>query len=399
MKRVLQINITCQHGSTGKIVESIHNHLLKNRFESYVAYSAYDSNIKDAFKIESEFENFLRRGLNRLFGRKQSHSTLGTMRLIKNIKQINPDLIHIHNIQQNSVNFIRLFQFLKSYNRPVIYTLHDCWAFTGGCYHFTEIKCDKYQAGCQNCPLPRDKLDTQNRNASELYKLKESALRSLDHLEVVCVSHWLKAAASRSYMKNIPLSVINNGIDINVFKPITGSIKKKLGIENKFIILGAANYWDERKGLRDFKELSKKIDHKIVILLIGLNDDQREDLPKNIIGISRTENKQELVELYSAADIFINCSTEETFGMVTAEAMACGTPAIVYDSTACPEIVDLNTGFIIKPHDINSINQAIQAVMEKGKGYYSDHCRTRIIENFLNEMMTENYLQLYRKLI
>lgn len=398
MKKIMQINITCGRGSTGKLSQALYEASILEGYEARFAYSAYTPTLKEAFSIESKLQNYLRRGLNRYFGRKQKHSTPGTKRLIRYIKREKPDLIHLHNVQQNSVNYHLLFKFLKESGIPVVYTLHDCFAFTGGCFYFTEMNCNGYKTGCRDCPVPFE-LDDRTCSAEKAYKSKSERLGGNDNVHLVCVSRWLRDCAAASYMGKMkhPPVTIYNGINTAFFYPRESNVRKELGIpENHFVIFSAAYVWDARKNPRLFLELSKKLAEDITIVLVGQGLENIN--APNIIRLNRTESQDELARLYSAADVFINASMEETFGLTTAEAMACGTPAIVFNSTACPEIVDEQTG-IVAEHSADGLLQAVLQIREKGKEAYQDACVKRVKENFDETRMVKEYLALYGRIL
>lgn len=395
--KVLQINITCQYGSTGNIVEVLHDSLLQNGLSSNVAYSAYHSDLKDAFKIESRFENYLRRALNRYAGKKYAHSAPGTKRLIRKIKGLRPDLIHLHNIQQNSIHFPMLMRFLKKYGVPVVYTLHDCWPFTGGCYHFTVLNCDGYKYGCRVCRLDQSSRYLCNRTSEQICEEKRLALLSLDKLRIICNSDWLKDCAERSFMKGLPIEIIYNGVDTKIFRPVSSGIRKELHIaEEEFIILGTASHWSTEKGLELFFQLAELLKYPYRIVLVGLLE---VICPKTIITIPRTDDKQFLARLYSTADVFFNASREETFGLTSAEAMACATPVIAFRSTACAEVIGPNTGIVLETFDINEVLKAIEAIHARGKKAFGKSCVEHVIRNYTKEAMISKYLKVYYELL
>ena len=398
MKKIMQINITCGKGSTGKLAEALYTESLSNGFEARFAYSAYEPTLKEAFSIETKFQNYLRRGLNKYFGRRQRHSNPGTRRLIRYLKKENPDLIHLHNIQQNAVNYIKLFEFLKNSGIKTVYTLHDCWAFTGGCFHFTKMGCNGYKTDCSLCLLT-EHLDDFSFSSKRAYALKSELVGGNDNIYITCVSNWLANEAKKSYMgetKNTPITIYN-GISLNVFFPRKSEIRKKLNItEDAFLILSTASFWNNDKGLDVFLELSEKLPPNCVIVLAG---SQLEKVKRpNIVTVDRTESQIELAELYSAADVFVNASIEETFGLTTAEALACGTPAIVFNSTACPEIVDEKTGIVIEK-DLEQLVEAIETVMANGKLFYSENCVNRAKSMFDEKIMTDKFIGLYRSIL
>lgn len=396
--KIMQINITCGRGSTGKLAQSLYEASILEGYEARFAYSAYTPTLKEAFSIESKLQNYLRRGLNRYLGRKQKHSTPGTKRLIRYIKREKPDLIHLHNVQQNSVNYHLLFKFLKESGIPVVYTLHDCFAFTGGCFHFTEIGCNGYQTGCESCPIPK-KLDDLSCSAAKGYESKRKLMGGNDNAYPVCVSHWLRDCAAASYMGQMkhPPITIYNGINTDLFSPKEGNARADFGIpEDAFVILSVASFWTEGKGLSMLLELSEKLPPKTVLVLGG--EGLQQVKKPNVICFNRTESQEQLASLYSTADVFINASIEETFGLTTAEAMACGTPAIVFNSTACPEIVDEHTG-IVAEHTAEGLLEAVLQIREKGKDAYRDACVKRVKEHFDEKRMVKEYLALYRSIL
>lgn len=400
MKKIMQINITCGVGSTGRIAETLYHASLEQGYDACFAYSAYTPTLKNAFRIETKWQNILRRGLNKYIGRKQKHSTPGTKRLIRYIKKEKPDLIHLHNVQQNSVDYRLLFDFLKKSEIPVVYTLHDCWSFTGGCYHFTQRRCAQYQSGCHTCEWTDD-TDDITVSPQVAYAIKQRDIGGNDNIHPVCVSDWLCKVATQSYMGNMKHKpqVVHNGIDTSVFYPRQVDRQVMCGIgEDTFVILGVAGYWNEGKGLSLFVEIAKRITFPTKIILIGSGLDSIKALRNEcFLCIDRTENVDELARYYSLADVFINTSLEETFGLTTAEALACGTPAIVFDSTGCPEVIDEQTGICV-PFDTEQLIAAIETVKNKGKSRYTLHCRARAEREFSKEIMTGKYFRIYRSI-
>lgn len=388
--KILQINSVCGSGSTGKIAVEISDYLDSLNIENYIAYGIGNSNRHNTYKIGNRIDNHLHSFMSRKFCLQGYGSIFSTIKFIRYIKRINPDIIHLHNIHGHYLNFPILFNYLKKSNVNVVWTFHDCWPFTGKCAHFTKAKCYKWKTHCQNCKQLNTYPDSIRDRTFKNFNDKKEYFTSIDKFHIVTVSNWLKETVENSFFKGKNIKCIYNGIDTNVFKPVQSTLRKKLGIENKFVILGVASVWNSGKGLNEFIELSKKIDDDSVIILIGLSDEQIEDLPKNMIGISRTENIEELVKFYTLADVFINLSIEETFGLVVAEALACGTPAIVYDSTACPEVVELKESCIVKSHNIDELTKKINFFKNM-----NEKLVIKLNKKFnLNEMLS-HYVDLY----
>lgn len=359
--KIVQIN-SVPNGSTGKIMMSIHNELLKQGHESYVVWGrGRKSQNNHEIYLNDKLGVYFHVIYSRLTGKTGFASKRSTKRLIKKLEKIKPDIIHLHNIHGYYINIDLLFNYIKNNNIKVIWTLHDCWAFTGQCPHFERLKCEKWKEQCYKCPLTSSYPKTFIDNSKWNYNKKKELFTGVDNLTIVTPSKWLAELAKQSFLKNYPIEVINNGIDTNVFKPTKSSFRKKYNLENKKIILGVSNVWTESKGYYDFIKLAKVLDENYKIVMVGLNDKQLKRVPNNIIGIKRIESQKELAELYTVADVFFNPSLEESFGMTNIEAISCGTPVIAYNSTATPEIVKNGLGIIIDTN-FNEVELTIQKI-------------------------------------
>lgn len=398
MIKILQINTTLNWGSTGRIAEEIGQLIIAEGGESYIAYGRYaNSTQSKALKIGNKWDIYHHVLLTRLLDKHGDGSKRATKILIKQIENIHPNIIHLHNIHGYYLNYPILFEYLASVNIPVVWTLHDCWAFTGHCSHYTFHKCYKWQKQCEVCPQVERYPSSWGRDGSKQnYIKKKKHFCSLKNMTIVPVSDWLSHEVSKSFLNKYPIKRIYNGIDIDKFK---STPKNHDNLSRKFVILGVANIWDSRKGLSDFILLREKLSTDYTIILIGLSEKQINELPKGIEGIKRTNTFDELVEYYSLADVFVNFSVEETFGLTTCEALACGTPAIVYNITACSEVIDKDTGFIIEPGDIEGVIQAINKIRINSKNTYTKACRKRAELFFNKKDRYAEYLQLYKEII
>lgn len=403
MPVLFQICVEGNTGSTGMIAESIGNLVIKQGWKSYIAHGRFTRpSTSQLIRIGSDWEVLMHGLLTRLFDRHGLGSKRASIKLVRQIKEIKPDIIHLHHLHGYYVNIEILFSFLSKESIPVVWTFHDCWSVTGHCTYFDFVGCEKWKTECNHCPQKREYpasifIDRSREN----YKLKKDLFTSVSNMRVVSVSHWLNGIVRDSFMGGMPSQVIYNGVDVDLFTPVANrhEVKQKLNKGDGFMILGVASPWSKRKGLNDFIELSKRIGKNDFILLVGLNKSQIKALPSNIMGIIRTENQQKLKDLYATADVFLNLSVEETFGLTTAEALSCGTPAVVYNSTACPEVVDEDTGIVVNKNDINSLWDAIETVKKKGKEFYSDACRTRAVKYFNKNDRFNEYVDLYKKMI
>lgn len=332
--------------------------------------------------------------LSRLTDKTGEYSICATKKLLQDISDFKPDIIHLHNLHGYYVNVEMLMNYIDKNNIPVVWTLHDCWTMTGHCCHFTAFGCDKWKTGCHDCmnikSYPESFVDNSNNN----YK-KKKIMFTKYNFTYVTVSKWLEGIAKESYLKKNNILTIYNGIDMNIFKPVQSELRKKYNLEHKRIILGVASTWTQTKGLNDFILLSKIIPIEYKIVLIGLSKKQLSRIPQTILGFPRTETVQELVEWYSVADIYLNTSVEETFGMPTLEAIACGTPVIVYNTTALPEIVEKGCGCISQPHDIKMVLNNINEILNESVSIES--LRT-IAEKYKKEKVYKEYIELYEKI-
>lgn len=397
--KVLQINSKVNVGSVSRITEHIGLLVLENGWESYIAYGRNARKSSSTLlRIGNRFGIYLHYISSLLFDNEGLMSWLATKRFIRQIDIINPDIIHLQNIHGHYLNYPLLFDYLERCNKPVIWTFHDCWGVTGHCSHFELAKCDKWKRACGDCPLKTSYpksifLDRSFRN----YNKKKQYFTSISRLHIVTVSKWLSDVVGESFLKNIDRCVIYNGVDTDIFKPCTSNLRKELGLNGKIVLLGVATAWSKEKGLDDYAKLSKVLPDNYVIVLVGLKEEQFNDVPDSIIKQTKTFDLRRLAEYYSMADLVLSLSYMETFGLTVAEGLACGTPAIVYDRTASPELVSKETGLVVKAGDIDELKEAILSIAAKGRGYYSANCRRFAIENFDKNKNYNLYIDLYKK--
>ena len=408
MKKLLQINVVINSGSTGKIAEDIGKLAIKNDWDSYIAYGRNDRpSASNKIRIGNNWDMRRHGIMTRLFDRHGLSSTRATKIFIAEIDKIKPDIIHLHNIHGYYLNYRVLFEYLETIDTPIVWTLHDCWTLTGHCAYFTYIKCNKWRdaTGCFNCPQKRSYPASLfiERSKKNFEDKKKEFLSIRDRLTLVPVSNWLLDICSQSFFKDVPIKRIHNGVNTNVFKSISQGerdcVFKKYNINTPFLIVGVANIWDKRKGLDDFIKLKTLLPKEYSILLVGLSQKQISSLPQGIIGLTRTENISELSNIYASANVFFNPSMEETFGLTTIEALATGTPAIAYNSSASSEPVDLGTGFVVEPQDFSAILTHLKEIKKNGKQFYSATCRGYVMKCFEKEDRYNEYLQLYTEII
>lgn len=394
MMYVLQINVTSGDGSTGKICEGISCVAKHNGIDNLIIYSSGYSKNSCSRKVGNYLYVKLQALKSRIFGNWGFNSTLATKKMISIIKKQKPDLVHLHNLHSHNCNLKTMFKFFKKYNQKLVWTFHDCWAFTACCPYFTMIGCNRWRYGCYRCPQLKSVSWLFDRSKS-LYRKKKKLFSDLD-LTIVTPSEWLAGLVKQSFLKEYPVKVINNGIDLNIFKPTESNFREKYNIGDKFIVLGVAFGWGVRKGLDVFIELSKRLDNeKYQIVLVGTDGTVDKQLSKNIISIHRTQNQTELAEIYTAADLFVNPTREENYPTVNMESIACGTPVITFKTGGSPEILTEKTGMVVDCDDVDALQNGIEEICEKHL-FSSEDCIEQAKLFDMNKRFQE-YIDLYRE--
>ena len=367
--RVLQINSVCGVGSTGRIATDLYKVLEEQGHECLIAYGRGTAPEGiNSYKIGTNLDNYLHVARTRLLDQHGYGSKKPTIELVKKIKEYNPDVIHLHNLHGYYLNLEVLFDYLEHSNKPVIWTLHDCWAFTGHCAYFDYIGCNKWKSECRNCPQKKTYPNSYGLdNSYQNFNQKKELFTRLNNLTIITPSQWLANLVKESFLNKYPIQVINNGIDLNVFKPTPSEFRKKYHLEEKKIILGVANVWDRRKGFDSFIKLSQKLDKNHQIVLVGVKEKQKNSLPSNITGIIRTNNIKELAEIYTAADVFVNPTLEDNFPTTNLEASACLTPVITFRTGGSPESLNNEHDYIVDKGDIVAVYEIIMQLKGNSK--------------------------------
>lgn len=401
-KNIVQINVESNFGSTGKICVNISDYLASHGNDPHIAHGPIHRDTNNStYQIGTKFDYYLHILNTRIFDKHGLGSKKATKEFLKKLKNSKPDLIHLHNIHGYYINYELLFQFVKDTNIPVVWTLHDCWSFTGHCTHFEYIDCEKYKTACTKCPLtytyPKSWLvDRSLKNFNQ----KKESFTGVKNLTLVPVSKWLATKVEQSFLSSYPIHTITNGIDINTFKPIQDSnYKREKGWEGLKLILGVASVWDKTKGWEDFIKIAPNLKEDERIILVGLSKQQIEILPKNIIGIERTDSKEELIELYSLADVFMNLTYADTYPTTNLEALACGTPVITYKTGgSVEEITDFN-GVIVEQGNYIDAYKAFENMGDMFKKTHSQTIRNNAIKKFDKNFQLKKYDELYQSLL
>lgn len=401
--RIVQINGGAK-GSTGKIMMGIAE-VARAQGHEVMCASPITTTNRDAgedcsyYRIGTFNSRRVNVALARITGFNGCFAWFETYKLLKKIDEFKPDIIHLHNLHDSYINLPMLFSYIKKHNVPTVWTLHDCWAFTGQCPHFTMVKCDKWKAGCYGCPQYKEYPASLYDNTKKMWQLKKKWFSGVKNMTIVTPSEWLAGLARESYLKQYPIEVINNGIDLNVFKPTHSNFRKQYGIPgDKYIVLGVSFAWGYRKGLDCFVEMAEKLGEQYQIVLVGTDDEIDKNLPHNIISIHRTQNQKELAEIYSAADVFVMPTREENYPTVNMEAIACGTPVVTFDTGGSPEMLDDKTGIVVEANDIEATKKAIKDICEK-KRCNDEEYIVAYSKNFDMKKRFAEYIELYANVL
>lgn len=397
--KILQINATYGLGSTGNIVRDIQLCCERNGIECYVAYQNSDKiKVPKGYLIGKVLPIKIHTVLCRLAGKEAYFSHRDTHRLLHYIEGVHPDIVHLHNLHNHYVNINILLRYLAEKNIKTVITLHDCWYYTGGCFHYAHSDCQRWQESCGHCPQRLDGTPAYLYDASaSILRDRKKYLTSINDLTIVGASDWIANEARKSFLKTKKIVTIHNGFDFCVFKPRFSNLKDRLGLKNEKIILGPASKWLSPINRDTLNYFISQLSANEVLVLFGL-DKTSIKLPTNVILYGFTRNKQELAELYSSADAFVNCTREDTLSSINIEAQACGIPIITYDATGVKETVGSNSGFCVRSGDYISLWDRTYEVLQKGKQHYAQSCREFVLQNFELQSNYLKYIQLYKSL-
>lgn len=398
--KVLEIN-SVNYGSTGNIMFCLSDLVQERGGDCLCAtgFTWHKSKRQDHMLIGNILTKTFHMYGAKAFGNHGLYTVAATKRFIKVIKTFSPDVIHLHNLHGWYLNIPMLFAFLRDSKIPVVWTLHDCWSFTGGCAQFQFCGCQRWKTGCGNCTqLSRYPIASRCDRTAQMWHLKRAWFQKLEHMTIVAPSQWLAALVETSFLQEYPLQVICNGIDLDVFRPTPGNFKEKYNCGDKYVILGVALDWSERKGLDVFCALAEHLDtEKYQLVLVGTNERIERSLPQSILSIRCSYDQRELAEIYTAADVFVNPTREDTYPTVNMEALACGTPVVTFCAGGSPEIVDDSCGAVVEIDNLEKLQQAISRIC-KEKTLLTENCLKKA-EKFDKNKRFQEYLDLYERII
>ena len=395
--RVLQINANFGFGSTGLIVKDISDQIEKEGSEAFCAYQKTNTPVNNGYQIGNKFDWKLHALFSRVFGRQGYYSYFSTKSFLKYIDKIKPDVIHLHNLHSNYININLLFKYIAKKDIPTVITFHDCWFFTGKCFHYVDVSCDRYKTGCGKCPkknAPPASLFFDF--SSVVLKNKIKRLTAIPGLKIIGCSDWICNEAKNSLLKDCNISRIYNGVDINVFCPKnTEVLRKELGVSDNFLVLGMANKWFLDQNVSLIEKVKNLPNTKL--MLVGCNENQLQFLKEKyseVIGIGFVKDREELAHYYSAADVFVNLTYADTLPTVNMESICSGTPVITYDSCGSPELVDKDCGIIVKKGDTQGIIEALINI--KNKNF--SKCYLKGQEKFDKNKCYKEYINVYEEI-
>ena len=363
--KVLQINAVYGQGSTGTIVRDIEHLCEQNDIECYVA--SPDPKVREAkrgYVIGNIVDHKLHALLCRINGMQAYFSHFPTWNLCRYIDQIKPDVVHLHNLHSNYIHLNILLKYLAKKDIRTIITLHDCWFYTGGCFHYSAAKCDGWLRECGQCPKGRTGSPSYLGDySSDILEDRKRLFKAIPHLTVIGVSKWIASEAKRTFFCNRPVFTIYNGIDLSVFRFRESNLRNRLRLTDKRIILGPAQKWLSPVNKETLDYFTSNMLDEEVLVLFGCKDTCNY-LPHNVIQYGFINNRQDLIELYSSADVFVNCTREESLSLVNIEAQACGTPVVTYDGTGVQETVDGICGITVSSGNYEQLLLSVRKVLQ-----------------------------------
>jgi len=398
--RVFQLNTFCGVKSTGRIACEIAKLVQQDGGECRIGYGVPGISADSepfAFQIGTKAERKVHAVIRKLFDAEGYGSWFATRKLLRELDEFRPDLIHFHNLHGCYLHLPTLFRWIEKKAVPVVWTLHDCWPFTGHCAYFDYAACERWKTTCHHCPQLHNYpvcigMDGSKRN----HKMKKRAFLKARNVTFALPCKWMKTKLEDSFLTQYPTKIIVNGVNLETFHPIQSDLRKCFGLVDKRVCLSVASEWDQRKGLAFLCNAAKVMGENYQFVVIGLSKEQIANLPSNMIGIEHTADTRELAAWYTTADCLVNPTLEDNMPMVNLESLACGTPVVVFDTGGCPEAIDNTCGIVVPKGDLQSLFAAIKVASDGS--FSSEDCIERA-RSFDCTNTFQNYLKLYKELL
>ncbi len=396
--KVLQINACYGYLSTGIIVEDIEKLLIENGCESYIGYQSKAKEMSNGYKIGTGLDRKFHGLYSRIFGKQGYVSKNQTRKFLKWVDEIKPDIVHLHNLHSNYLNFNILISYLAENNIKTVYTFHDCWAFTGKCTHYSFVKCNKWKEACGNCPKNKHEVPSLFFDVtSKVIKDRTEHLNKISDLTIVSCSNWMKKQVELSHLTPKKVVTIYNGVNTNIFKPHENSFRKDYSLNDKFVILGFANKWCLENNMAGVKSLVEQLKDDEKIVIVGCNEEQKKYFSayKKVIALGFIKDRLELSDIYASSNVFVNLTYEDTLPTVNMESLCCETPVITFNSCGSPELVSNENGMVVEQGNFDAIRKSIDII--KNDGIKVDY--NKVKEVFDREKCYKKYIDLYRQIV
>jgi putative colanic acid biosynthesis glycosyltransferase len=397
--KILQINTTANRGSTGRITEWLGHTFLDAGHDSCIVYGRHEARSRSELMRVGGPLDLVGHGLvSAALSRHGFGSLRATRQACRSIKAWNPDVVLLHNLHGYYIHIEFLFDFLSSLECPILWTLYDCWAFTGHCTYFDDVGCTRWQTRCHNCPkLHKYPYSFGWDRTTRNFEDKRLIFNMPICMELLVHSDWLAGLVRKSYLNKYPLHVSPSGVDLSIFHP--GASTRSPMWPGKKIILGVASRWDARKGLDDLLALAKRFPPDHLVIIVGWSKGSRKDMPSNVMPISRTDSIHELAAYYARADVFVNPTYQDNFPTVNLEALACGTPVVTYRTGGSPEAIDDKTGVVVDKGDLDGLLRAVQSVLAHPRAAWRASCRRRAERLYNKEDRYADYLRIVERMV
>lgn len=394
--KIVAINTVAEvYNAPGRIMTDICRAINDNGGDALAVYGRGEPPLGiNSYHMGGKFDFYSHTLKSRITDSEGLHSVVATRKMLDEVERFEPDIVHLHNLHGHYLNYRLLFDWLKTTGVPVVWTLHDCWAFTGHCAYYSSVKCNGWLTGCKQCKhireYPRSYIDRARYNFAK----KTDVFTSLDRLTIVPVSQWLANEVASSFLNKYSVKVIPNGIATDIFRRVPAEFRSRT-----FRILGVASNWENRKNLQFFIDLAYNSPTAIVYLAGRLSRKQRKKLPKNILLVGEVKDCQEMAHVYSSVDMFINASDSETFGMTTIEAMSCGLPVIVNNTTALPEVIAGDSAFVTDIRDKKKVLTLIEKIKNEIIPLKTETSLEHVRANYDVSVMVSAYIQLFKNIL